>query len=319
MSFDLKDSGERQEFPTGARRDLQDGKGRPDLIPTMFLQRLASVMEKGAAKYGDRNWEKGMPLSRYYASAMRHLMQAFNGEQDEDHLGQCAFNVAAFMWTQQAILEGHLPADLYDLPASFNPDPRFVKSFPVMYPGDNGAEVMRLAAASAERLGEKQTRAPGQYPGHRYANPNGLDLTDPVAVANEVADDSRWKPKWENPRVHECCGECEHPHHVEMDETQQHSMRDAGLVECLDGVWRPAAKKDESVKNPGEVQTPIYAQPTMDVLREGWEQVPGYDAWTKGALRCTGHEMRMATREDREPVGEPLHGDEPWGETGELT
>ena len=124
LDFDMKDSGQRQEFETGARRDLQDGKGRPDLIPVLFIQRLARVMEQGAGKYGDRNWEKGMPLSRYYASAMRHMMQAFNGETDEDHLGQAAFNIAAFMWTQEMILDGVLPDALDDLPGKGNADKR---------------------------------------------------------------------------------------------------------------------------------------------------------------------------------------------------
>ena len=39
--FILKDSGKREEFPTGSRRDQRAGKGRFDLIPTMALRRLA--------------------------------------------------------------------------------------------------------------------------------------------------------------------------------------------------------------------------------------------------------------------------------------
>jgi hypothetical protein len=37
----VKDSGERQEFETGARRDTQEGKPRFGLIPPYPLRRLA--------------------------------------------------------------------------------------------------------------------------------------------------------------------------------------------------------------------------------------------------------------------------------------
>lgn len=119
--FELKDSGARQEFDTGARRDLQKGKGRPDLISTIFKQRLAVVMEKGAEKYGDRNWELGIPLSRFASSAMRHLDQAFDGQTDEDHLGQAAFNIMGLMHTQEMISRGLLPESLDDLPRPKKP------------------------------------------------------------------------------------------------------------------------------------------------------------------------------------------------------
>ena len=59
------DSGKRRDFPTGSRRDSREGKGRYDLISPIALRRLALVCERGAAKYGDRNWEKGQPMSGY--------------------------------------------------------------------------------------------------------------------------------------------------------------------------------------------------------------------------------------------------------------
>ena len=55
----LKDSGERTEFPSGAVRDMHEGKGRFDLLPMCVLMRLARHYEAGAKKYSDRNWEKG--------------------------------------------------------------------------------------------------------------------------------------------------------------------------------------------------------------------------------------------------------------------
>lgn len=56
----IKDSGARHEFDTGAVRDMPEGKGRCDLLPPLAMLRLAKHFEAGAAKYGERNWEKGV-------------------------------------------------------------------------------------------------------------------------------------------------------------------------------------------------------------------------------------------------------------------
>lgn len=50
---------------------------------------------------GDRNWEQGMPHTRYYDSAVRHLGQWLEGDTDEDHLGHAMWNVAAIMHMQK--------------------------------------------------------------------------------------------------------------------------------------------------------------------------------------------------------------------------
>ena len=115
-TFAMKDSGERQEFSTGAKRDRQVGKGRYDLIPPHSLKRLADILEKGALKYSDRNWEKGMPLTRYVDSCMRHLLQYVEGWRDEDHLGQAFWNLMACVHTEEMIHRGLLPEELNDLP-----------------------------------------------------------------------------------------------------------------------------------------------------------------------------------------------------------
>jgi len=115
-SFDaVKDSGKRQEFQTGSKRDTRDGKGRFDLIPTYPLRRLARHYENGAIKYGDRNWEKGQPLSRYLDSANRHLIGVLEGLTDEDHASAVSWNMFAYVATCQWIEEGKLPAELDDL------------------------------------------------------------------------------------------------------------------------------------------------------------------------------------------------------------
>lgn len=113
-TFTTKDSGSRQEFVTGARRDTQEDKPRYDLISPIALKRFAELMARGAEKYGDRNWEKGIPLSRFYASMFRHMMQWAEGDVSEDHLAAVMFNAAGIMHTEQKILDGELPYSLAD-------------------------------------------------------------------------------------------------------------------------------------------------------------------------------------------------------------
>lgn len=121
MRWETKDSGKREEFDTGSRRDTREGKGRYDLLPPIAEDRLAGIYERGAEKYGDRNWEKGQPLSRYIDSARRHLNRLMRGWYDEDHAGQAAWNLLAFIETQERIRLGLLPNELNDLPAPLDP------------------------------------------------------------------------------------------------------------------------------------------------------------------------------------------------------
>lgn len=118
MEFDeVKDSGQRQEFETGSKRDTRDGKGRYDLIPAYALSRLARHYENGARKYGDRNWEKGQPLARYLDSMIRHAYRFLGGSRDEDHLAAVAWNALAYIETEERIKKGILPKELDDVEA----------------------------------------------------------------------------------------------------------------------------------------------------------------------------------------------------------
>lgn len=112
----LLDSGHRRVLPTGAQRDRARGKGRYDLLMVRALRRVALILEKGAEKYEERNWEKGMNLSIFADSAFRHFCQWLAGMEDEDHLGQAAWNLLAAMETQEMIKAGILPVELDDLP-----------------------------------------------------------------------------------------------------------------------------------------------------------------------------------------------------------
>ncbi len=106
----------RAEFETGAVRDVQENKGRFDLMATEPLFRLAKHYENGARKYYDRNWEKGIPLSRYIDSAFRHLVKVMEQWDDEDHEAAVIWNMFGYIQTKKWIEDGILPASLNDMP-----------------------------------------------------------------------------------------------------------------------------------------------------------------------------------------------------------
>lgn len=141
----IQDSGERQEFETGAVRDIQKGKGRCDLMPlevvahfcgpeerspvyyiakfkatgdteelylalgafcqaayeshesTMFLE-VAIHFEEGAEKYGENNWQKGLPVKCYINSAVRHYLKWLRGDKDEPHDRAFVWNLMCCIW-----------------------------------------------------------------------------------------------------------------------------------------------------------------------------------------------------------------------------
>jgi hypothetical protein len=138
----IKDSGDRREFDSGAVRDMQEGKGRCDLLPldvigewiespvindiALFVEtgkaiklydvlsdafgidiaqnvttilELAKHFEAGAKKYGERNWEKGIPVRCYIDSAVRHYLKYLRGDQDEPHDRAFVWNIVCAIWT----------------------------------------------------------------------------------------------------------------------------------------------------------------------------------------------------------------------------
>ena len=135
----IKDSGERREFDTGAVRDIQEGKGRCDLMPldvvseylsnhvlrhisefqqhglvdflyaaiaeiedtdpyTIILE-VAKHFEDGAKKYGEHNWQKGIPARCYIDSAIRHYLKWLRGDTDEPHDRAFVWNILCCIWT----------------------------------------------------------------------------------------------------------------------------------------------------------------------------------------------------------------------------
>lgn len=156
----ILDSGERREFETGAVRDIQEGKGRCDLLPLDAVSELlgneqqedtvklvcvkrvlenlalfqytkdvkyikeaiysfqfseyagdsciafasmildvAKHFEEGAKKYGEHNWERGIPTHCYLDSGVRHLMKWLRYDNDEPHGRAFVWNMICLIWT----------------------------------------------------------------------------------------------------------------------------------------------------------------------------------------------------------------------------
>lgn len=148
----ILDSGERRQFETGAVRDIQEGKGRPDLMPlrvlayiwrtidpdyaskgvdkarvfewiadfmdtgdtknlifainsftgyldwpTAFLE-VAKHFEEGAKKYGENNWQKGLPVNCYINSTLRHYFKWLRDDTDEPHDRAFVWNLLCCIW-----------------------------------------------------------------------------------------------------------------------------------------------------------------------------------------------------------------------------
>lgn len=89
----IKDSGDRTEFETGAKRDMHAGKGRMDLLPWWGIMEVSKHCEEGALKYGEHNVDKGIPLHSLLDSASRHLAKYMVGMDDEDHLRAACWNL----------------------------------------------------------------------------------------------------------------------------------------------------------------------------------------------------------------------------------
>lgn len=73
----------RVVHPSGGEKG-QKGR-RYDLLPADVLDAAADHFGAGAAKYEDRNWERGYEYSLSYGALMRHLQAWWQGEElDEE-------------------------------------------------------------------------------------------------------------------------------------------------------------------------------------------------------------------------------------------
>jgi hypothetical protein len=62
-------------------------KVRMELLPPFAQEEIAKVLTYGARKYDPYNWAKGMPWTRVYGAAIRHLNAFARGEDKDPETG----------------------------------------------------------------------------------------------------------------------------------------------------------------------------------------------------------------------------------------
>ena len=65
---------------------------------TMLLE-MSKHFEEGAEKYGENNWQKGLPVKCYINSAVRHYLKWLRGDNDEPHDRAFCWNIMCAIWT----------------------------------------------------------------------------------------------------------------------------------------------------------------------------------------------------------------------------
>ncbi len=111
-----KEFGKRRSFLTGAKKQFAEGKGTPVLIPPDAVLDVAIHFEEGGELHGERNWEKGIPLSELMNSLERHIQQEKLGLTDERHDRAIVWNALVYLATKLRIQKGILPKELDDIP-----------------------------------------------------------------------------------------------------------------------------------------------------------------------------------------------------------
>ena len=67
-------------------------------VETLLLE-VAKHFEEGAKKYGENNWQKGIPVRSYIDSAVRHYLKCLRGDEDERHDRAFCWNIMCAIWT----------------------------------------------------------------------------------------------------------------------------------------------------------------------------------------------------------------------------
>lgn len=82
---------------------------------TMFLE-VAKHFEEGCVKYGENNWQKGIPAYCYVDSGLRHYFKMRRGDVDENHTRAFVWNVLCCIWTCQhkPELNSYVKEDAHD-------------------------------------------------------------------------------------------------------------------------------------------------------------------------------------------------------------
>lgn len=69
------------------------------------LLEVSCHYEDGAKKYGEHNWEKGIPTHSFLDSAVRHLTKYMRGDSDERHDRAFLWNIFGLVWTNKYHME----------------------------------------------------------------------------------------------------------------------------------------------------------------------------------------------------------------------
>lgn len=111
-----KDSGKRRKFSTGAVRDINEEKGRYELISPIMIERLAKLLQRGAIKYSTIkpiNWEEFIEIGRDKCTCQRKesliaihtfltIVKDSVGTVTKDNLG---YSIQSLLKDKEIILE----------------------------------------------------------------------------------------------------------------------------------------------------------------------------------------------------------------------
>jgi hypothetical protein len=78
---------ERKTITVGEGKKFDTDKLPYDLLPGDAIEEIVKVLQFGAVKYGERNWEKGMRWNRPFAALMRHMWAWWKGEEKDPETG----------------------------------------------------------------------------------------------------------------------------------------------------------------------------------------------------------------------------------------
>ena len=70
-----------------------------------MLLDVAEHYAEGAKKYGENNWQKGLPEWSYLSSGIRHYLKYLRGDRDERHDRAFVWNILCLLWTIENIKE----------------------------------------------------------------------------------------------------------------------------------------------------------------------------------------------------------------------
>ena len=66
---------------------FNEGKVRTDLLPFDVIWHISKVLQAGAEKYADRNWELGLSWMTCVGCLMRHLIKFVSGNDIDKETG----------------------------------------------------------------------------------------------------------------------------------------------------------------------------------------------------------------------------------------